>query len=301
MTRLKGINSFVNCQTIKANLGKPKDAKLKGLKWQPVSERGVFVRKRVISLIFILVIFMSIIGQVFVASIYSIALISNNKLKIESLKYGSDMRIMVEKGNEKYYYSLNNEKEEIPIQLGSGSYQIKILQNTTENKYKVVEKTNLNVTNNSQDVFLTSSQPVYWEGRDKLLELGNTLTKDLQTDKEKVEAVYKYIVTNIKYDYNKINLISTDYVPNVEDVIINKNGICYDYSALFAGILRSQGIHTKLVKGYKNDMSVYHAWNEVLLDGNWVLIDTTYDAALASTRTQNMIKPINEYNKVREY
>lgn len=295
------IRSFVNYQTIKANLRKLKDAKLKGLKWQPVSERGVYVSKRLASFIFVLILFSATIGQAFGSSIYSIAKLSNNEIKVESAKYGSDMRVMVEKGSEKYYYSLNGTNEEIPAQLGSGSYLVKILQNTTGNKYKVVQKSTLNISNNSLDVFLTSSQPVYWENKDKLIELSNSITKDLKTDKEKVEAVYKYIIKNIKYDYNKINTISTDFVPDVEDTITTGKGICYDYSALFAGILRSQGIHTKLVKGYKNDMTTYHAWNEVLLDGTWVLIDTTYDAALSGVKTISMIKSMTEYNKVREY
>lgn len=257
--------------------------------------------KRIVVLIMVLVFFALNIGQAYSSSTYSIAKLGNNEIKIESLKYGSTMRVMVEKGTEKYYYSLNDTNEELPAQLGSGSYLVKILQNTTGNSYKVVEKSTLNITNNSLDVYLTSSQPVYWEGKDKLIELAERLTKDKETDKEKVEAVYKYITENIKYDYNKINTISTDFVPNIEDTILTSKGICYDYSALFAGILRSQGIHTKLVKGYKSDLTAHHAWNEVLIDGNWEIIDTTYDAALNRVKQQSMIKQINEYDKVREY
>ncbi len=258
--------------------------------------------KRVSSFIFVLIFFMTSIGQAYGSSTYNIAKSSNNQIKVESEKYGSNMRVMVEKGSEKYYYSLNNSNEEIPAQLGSGSYLVKILQNTEGNKYKVVEKSTINITDNSKDVYLTSSQPVYWEEVDKLSQLADSLTKDLNTDQEKVEAVYNYVISNIKYDYNKINTISTDYVPNIENTIATKKGICYDYAALFAGILRSEGIHTKLVKGYKNDMaSTYHAWNEVLIDGQWVVVDTTYDAALASTRVQMMEKSMNDYNKVREY
>lgn len=257
------------------------------------------MRKRIF--LFVLVFFMSTIGQAYGSSIYSIAKLSNNEIKVESAKFGSNMRVMVEKGDAKYYYSLNNPKEELPVQLGNGQYTVKILQNTTGNSYKVLDKQILNITNTSMDVYLSSSQPVYWEGKDKLVELASLLTKDLKTDKEKVEAVYKYVTKNIKYDYNKINNISTDYVPNVEATIDSKTGICYDYSALFAGILRSQGIHTKLVKGYKVGLNVYHAWNEVYLDGNWVTIDTTFDAALATESAEGMIKLASEYNKVREY
>jgi transglutaminase-like putative cysteine protease len=257
--------------------------------------------KRVVSVLFVLVFFMGSLGQAFGSSLYSISILSNNEIKIESAKYGSDMRVMVEKGNDKYYYSLNSSEEQIPAQLGAGTYLVKILQNTDGNKYKVVDKSYVNIKNNSIDVFLSSSQPIYWENRDKLLKLAQELTKDLETDKEKIEAVHTYIVKNIKYDYNKINNISTDYVPDIEEVIDSKKGICYDYASLFAGILRSQGIHTKLIKGYKNDLNSYHAWNEVLMDGEWVVIDTTYDAAFRNVNTQSMVKQSNEYNKVREY
>ena len=182
--------------------------------------------KRIVVLIMVLVFFALNIGQAYSSSIYSIAKLGNNEIKIESLKYGSNMRVMIEKGTEKYYYSLNGNLEELPAQLGSGSYSVKILQNTTGNSYKVVEKTTLNITNNSLDVYLTSSQPVYWEEKDKLIDLAERLTKDKETDKEKVEAVYKYITENIKYDYNKINTISTDFVPNIEDTILTSKGIC---------------------------------------------------------------------------
>lgn len=244
--------------------------------------------KRVASYLLVLVFFISSIGQAYGSSVYNISKLNNNGIIIESAQYGSNMRVMVEKGGEKYYYSLNNPREEIPAQLGSGSYLIKILQNTSGNSYKVVEKSTLNIVESSIDVYLLSSQPVYWKDKGKLIELSNELTKGLKTDKEKVEAVYKYVTSNIKYDYNKINRISTDYVPDIEATIDSKTGICYDYSALFAGILRSQGIHTKLVKGYKTGLKVYHAWNEVYLDGKWITIDTTFDAALACKKIKPM-------------
>lgn len=257
--------------------------------------------KRFVSFALILVFLICSLGQTY-ASSYDVSLLDNKIIKVASSQYGSDMRIMVEKGNDKYYYSLNNPEEELPVQLGDGSYSVKVLKKIEGNKYKVVEKSNLNIKNSSIDVFLSSSQPVYWDGIKSISELAKELTKDSNSDKEKVEAVYQYIIMNIKYDNNKINTISTDYVPDLEKILKDKNGICYDYAALFAGLLRSQGIYTKLIKGYKNDMKEYHAWNEVLLDGKWVIIDTTYDAALSKgNKNLSMIKSANEYNKIREY
>lgn len=260
-------------------------------------------KKRIIVAVFLCFILFGFVGQAYSSSTYSIASINNREIAVGSNSYGKHMRIMVEKGTEKYYYSLNNKKENLPIQLGDGSYTVKILQNVSGNRYKVLDKSTLTVKgSNTLDVYLSSSQPVYWAGMDKLDALTKSLTLNLTTDKEKINAIYSYVIENIKYDNNKINNISTDYVPQLEEILNTKTGICYDYAALFAGMLRSEGIHTKLVKGYKNDMKEYHAWNEVLIDGNWVIVDTTYDAALNKLKNKpNMYKRMDEYTKQREY
>lgn len=261
------------------------------------------MKKRYFSILFILVFLFTFGGQAIGAAQYTISSLDNNLVKVESLTENKGMRIMVEKGSEKYYYSLSNTSEIIPLQLGKGTYTVKILQNTSGDKYKVVQKQDVNITeNNSKEIYLTSTQPVYWKDKEKVIELAQSLMKDKKTDKDKVESVYKYIVNNIKYDYNKIKGLSNDYVPEIDKILADKSGICYDYSALFAGMLRSQGIPTKLVKGYKNDLKEYHAWNEVFFDDNWVTIDTTYDAALKKSNVKiSMIKEATEYNKVREY
>lgn len=259
--------------------------------------------KKYFSMLFIFVFLFAFAGQAIGASSFTISNPENNLVKITNVEKTKGMRIMVEKGNEKYYYSLNNTEEIIPLQLGKGIYTVKVMQNTSGNKYKVVEKKDINIIKNDvTDIYLSSTQPVYWEGKDTVIKLAQDLTKDKTTDKEKIESIYKHIVNNIKYDYNKISGLPDDYVPEIENILSYKKGICYDYSALFAGMLRSQGIPAKLVKGYKNDLKEYHAWNEVLLDGKWVVIDTTYDSALKKSNVEvSMIKLADEYSKVREY
>ena len=261
------------------------------------------MKKRLFSILILLVFLFSFTGQAIGETNYLIQSLDNNLVKIQSSKELNGMRIMVAKGNEKYYYSFNETIEILPFQLGKGVYTIKILQNTSGNKYKVVQKKDINITTDStNEVYLSSTQPVYWEDKDKVIELAETLTKDKKTDSEKVESIYNYIVKNIKYDYNKIKGLNDDYVPEIDNVLYDKAGICYDYSSLLAGMLRSQGIPTKLIKGYKNDLQKYHAWNEVLLDGKWVVIDTTYDAVLISNNIKtSMIKDTDEYNVVRTY
>lgn len=257
--------------------------------------------KRILGTFVVAILLVSNMGQAFAESIYSVESVNDTNLMVRSNDYGSNMRIMVEKEDEKYYYSLSNSVEKIPVQLGNGIYTIKILKNLEGNRYKVVKNLDLKIEDSDLDVYLSSSQPVYWQNQDKLTDLKNNLMEGLITDREKVEAAYNYLVKNVKYDYNKINGLSTDYVPNIGNTITTKKGICYDYAALFAGILRAEGIHTKLVKGYKSDIQAYHAWNEVLIDGTWVVIDTTYDSVLSGYSDVSMMKSGVDYNKVREY
>lgn len=226
---------------------------------------------------------------------------NDTQIKVQSDDYGKDMKVMIEKNGEKYYYSLNNPQEILPAQLGNGVYTVKILKNIGGKKYRVLNTCKVNLNNAGNDVYLSSSQPVYWE-EDDLNTLTNTLMKDALTDEDKVTAAYSYVTQNIKYDIDKIKGIDTSYVPSVYSTIQTKTGICYDYAALFAGILRSEGIPTKLVKGYGKFSKEYHAWNEVYVNDKWQVVDTTYDAAAVKAGANlNMYKTCKDYQKIREY
>jgi transglutaminase-like putative cysteine protease len=256
------------------------------------------------SMVLILFVFLfSFSLGVFGESVYSIDTLNNTSIKISSSQINVKTKVMVEKGSEKYYYNVNNGEEIIPLQMGKGIYTVKVLENISGKKYKVVEKKEINIKNEvSQELYLASNQPIYWIEQKNTVELGKKITKDLKSNEDKVQAVYDYVIENIKYDYNKIKNIDDSYVPELDLVLSTGQGICYDYASLFAGVLRSQGIPTKLVKGYKNDLDAYHAWNEVLIDENWVIIDTTYDAALKDSKVKtSMIKSVDEYKVERVY
>lgn len=70
------------------------------------------------------------------------------------------------------------------------------------------------------------------------------------------------IISLNSYDYNKLEILPTTYLPVIDDTFKVQSGICYDFSALYAAILRNQGIPVKLVKGYTRNAKGYHAWNE---------------------------------------
>ena len=254
---------------------------------------------RVLFLCVFLIFFSS---SVFGEGIYSLEL-QNNSVNISASSLTAKSKVIVEKGNERYYYNLNNVEESIPLQFGSGKYMVKVVEHISGNKYKVIKKSEFDVKEQLlRELYTASNQPVYWKGQNQTVELGKQLTKNVDSEMEKVKVIYNYIVKNINYDHNKMKTLSDSYVAELDKILFSKNGICYDYASLFAGILRSQGIPTKLVKGYKSDLKEYHAWNEVFIDNKWVAIDTTYDAALKASKTKvSMIKEKSEYRNLKVY
>ncbi len=213
-------------------------------------------------------------------------------------------KIMISKGNIKYTYDLKSNNN-LPLQLGDGKYIVSILENVEGNTYRQVEKEEINLKlSNSNEVFLQSIQIINWNENMESIKKAKELTKNAKNDNEKVVAIYNHIVNNINYDYDKAKNVKTGYIPSIDNTLKELKGICYDYSALFAAMLRSVDVPAKLVMGTKNDIDSYHAWNQVYLkDTNeWVTIDTTYDARMKKGNVAStMIKDEKEYSIEKQY
>lgn len=212
-------------------------------------------------------------------------------------------KIMISKGDIKYTYDIKNDGS-YPLQLGNGKYTVSIFDNIEGNRYRQIEteKIELKLTDDNK-VFLQSNQIIDWDHNMKAIRKARELTEDTENDEEKIIEIYNYIINNISYDRNKIKNLQSGYVPSIDCILEDKKGICYDYSALFAAMLRSLGIPAKLIMGReKNNKSVYHAWNQVYLEDTdeWITIDTAYDAAFKNTDIA-MIKDTGMYIVEKEY
>lgn len=226
------------------------------------------------------------------------------------IKYSSTDNVMhklkIKKGDDVIYYTLrNNIKDSFSLTFGNGEYEIRIMQNTTGNSYKTVYRTNVTLNiGSSSDVYLASIQNVNWtENMDSINYADKIIEETYESLLQKVK-MYELIIFNYSYDYDKYsNIKSSFYLPIIDDTYKVQQGICYDFSALLAGMFRSQGIPTKLVKGYASySPDVYHAWNEILINGKWYIIDTTYDAYYVKRGVEViMLKPLTNYKKVYEY
>lgn len=220
---------------------------------------------------------------------------------------GHAVKIIIEKESKKYVYSLRTDgiSENFPLQMGNGDYNISILENKEGNSYNVVYEKNVNVSlNDVKSVFLNPVQNINWNDSMKAIKKSKELTKNLKTEIEKITAIYNYIVSNFNYDYEKFRNLPSEYIPTIDDTLLSQKGICYDFSSLFASMLRSANIPTKLVKGYSVNVRGYHAWNEVYINSKnkWVTIDTSYDSQMKTAKVKySMLKDGEQYSPINQY
>ncbi|WP_068618514.1 transglutaminase-like domain-containing protein [Paenibacillus tuaregi] len=222
-----------------------------------------------------------------------------------TVKSGVKTKVLIAKGNEKYTYSLlpGITEENFPLQLGDGEYAISVLEQKSNGKYQVIYEASVNVElEEPTAVYLNSIQNVKWAQAGAAVAKAKALTKNLTTDEQKVKAIYNFVVNNIKYDKKLALNIPADYIPQIDRTLTVGKDTCYGYSALFAAMLRSVNIPTKLDMGKTAYVTTYHAWNEVYMNNKWVVIDTTVDAGWKGTTTKyQMIKDAAKYTADRQY
>jgi hypothetical protein len=106
----------------------------------------------------------------------------------------------------------------------------------------------------------------------EIKKLALEITKGMSKDKEKAEAILMWVNKNIK------KRLSDKF--SALEVLRDREGECEAHSMLTSALLRSIGIPSRVVGGivysYENGGFLYHAWNEVYIDGYFVPVDATY-------------------------
>jgi hypothetical protein len=112
------------------------------------------------------------------------------------------------------------------------------------------------------------------------------ITKNANSDEEKVELIHGWITNNIKYDFRK--LVAQNYDRDKTNTVLRRRkAICLGYADLFNELCGHVGIVSVMVPGYVKTIdtdicdSFYldeHAWNAVKIDDYWYLMDNTWDA-----------------------
>ena len=192
----------------------------------------------------------------------------------------SPLKFQVLCNGNSYNYDMPNDgtTEAFPLNMGDGTYTLRVMQKIEGNNYVQLLSTQVDVRLNSEfEPFLTPSIYCDFNAESDCVKKARELAANAKDQAAAAEAIYSWIVDNITYDTEKATQMQnvTGYLPDPDETFHTKTGICFDYASLAAAMLRSVGIPTKIVTGYVADQSIYHAWNMVYMQDKWVNVSFT--------------------------
>ncbi len=175
-----------------------------------------------------------------------------------------------------------------PLSDGNGQYRVKVLKNLEGTRYISVLSLTFDAELKDEFApFLRPNQYVNYENATNTMNKAAELCTGKTDTLDKVAAIYSYVVNTLSYDYKKAATVQSGYLPDLDQVLAAKKGICFDYASLMTGMLRTQNIACKLIVGYADEG--YHAWisvwtsdkgwvdGAIFFDGiKWQLMDPTF-------------------------
>ncbi|MGL5259383.1 MAG: transglutaminase-like domain-containing protein [Lachnospiraceae bacterium] len=207
-----------------------------------------------------------------------------------------------------YTYSIKGGQEIFPLTESNGKYIASLYENTAGTSYTLSLSAEFQVSLENEFLpFLYPNQYVMFNARTKCIEIGQTLAQKTDNDLDTVASIYNYVMQALDYDYQKAETVQSGYTPNVDDILNLGKGICFDYAAMMATMLRTQNIPTKMEIGFAGE--TYHAWISVYIeeqgwingviqfDGvSWKLIDPTFaDTGNQSKEIMSFINDNSNY------
>lgn len=179
----------------------------------------------------------------------------------------------------KYFLAASEEYETLPLTAGPGEYAVDGYENISGNQYATLFKETVTVELEDELLpFLYPNMFVKFDADSQAVAKAKEVVEDAENDLDAVSLVYHFVVENVVYDKEKAQTVGSGYLPDVDETLETGKGICFDYAALTAAMLRSQDIPTKLEIGYAG--KTYHSWISVYVEEvGWIdrLIEFTGD------------------------
>lgn len=135
--------------------------------------------------------------------------------------------------------------------------------------------------------------------------LAEALTRGLPNDEAKAYAIYSWVAHNLTYDLAGVEVLATYTSMNevTKEALAKRKGVCSHYAQLFDALASEAGIPSLVVSGYvKSEKEIHkipHAWNALMLDGDWYLFDPTWGSGYLNLNTNRYHQEYSEkYFKV---
>jgi hypothetical protein len=130
--------------------------------------------------------------------------------------------------------------------------------------------------------------------------LASYLTRNAHSELEKVRSIFVWVANNITYDMKSFRAGTyPDY--HVRAVLKRKSAVCEGYARLFKALCTEADVPCEIIHGYSKGYGYQpaagfqvsnHAWNAVMIEGEWYLVDATW--AATSMNTEKVKRPIND-------
>ena len=161
-----------------------------------------------------------------------------------------------------------------------------------------------NFVRKPQTPYLTNGGATLWDTQTE--KLAHEICEGRDTDAEKVQAIYRWIIQNCEYDYDYYAFVQ--YF-NVRKTLRTHKGVCYDFSNLFAVLCRNQNIPCYVVDGISYKTAAQHTWNRVYYNNSWWDVDVTNDTTSTANdkklygfhKLENSHAPDREYRITKVY
>ena len=201
-----------------------------------------------------------------------------------------NVQLTDENGTVYSYFISPGESAVIPFSSGSENYQICCYQQIDGTQYAALFANTLKVSLENEFLpFLYPNQYVNFSPESEASKLALSMVSEDTSDVDALQAIYDYVTENLTYDYDLADTVESGYLPDVDATLESKEGICFDYAALTAAMLRSRDIPCKLQIGYSG--TVKHAWVSVYIRSkgwvdkavefsgdSWSRMDPTFDS-----------------------
>ncbi len=105
-----------------------------------------------------------------------------------------------------------------------------------------------------------------------------------------IKALHDWVAHNIYYDYPALESGIRDQ--SAERVFRERRGVCAGYSRLMIALGQQLGFDVRYVRGKSRSpdgglATGGHAWNAVFIEGNWYLVDVTWDCRRGIGKADN--------------
>lgn len=200
-----------------------------------------------------------------------------------------------------------------PFSDGSGVYDIGVYTNVEGTVYAAEYQTSADAELADEYLpFLYPNQYVWFTEDSDAVAAAKNIAAPADTDLDVVSLIYNYVVSSLTYDWDEAEHAESGYIPDVDAVLSGKKGICLDYSALMAAMLRSQRIPTRMEIGYAG--TTYHAWISTYIDEigwvngiiqfdgtDWSMMDPTLASTEGSQKVKKYISDPSYYRTCYRY